>query len=50
MTLSTSTSVQGYWVDRFLSPIDALSMTSHHVIPVVSYRVITVNQWQVNLV
>jgi hypothetical protein len=30
MALSPSASIQGHWVDICLSPIDLLSMVSHH--------------------
>jgi hypothetical protein len=30
MALSASASVQGHWVEFLLSPIDPLSMESHH--------------------
>jgi hypothetical protein len=34
MTLSPSASVQGHRVDVCLSPIDLLSMTSHHFLSI----------------
>jgi hypothetical protein len=34
MALSSSASVQGHWVDVLLSPIDPLSMESHHFLAI----------------
>jgi hypothetical protein len=34
MALSTSTSIQGHRVEVLLSPIDPLSMESHHLFPI----------------
>jgi hypothetical protein len=34
MALSPSTSVQGHWIDVLMSPIDPLSIESHHFLTI----------------
>jgi hypothetical protein len=41
MALSPSASVQGHWVDVYISPIDPLSMESHHFLAILILAKIT---------